>query len=162
MATCPICLSALAVVRQREGVYYPCASCDGRALTIPQTQRLFGDRIASKALRLMKLSSGHGKFACPFCSQPMITLSMQEPLLQIEACQPCSILWFDAPSFATLPQIGVGSTSTLTTQVIDILAMTRLKEFNERQEAERKQAKKRKRFGTPFGGSDRPDTSEKP
>src|SRR4051812_8055703 len=56
MPTCPICFQPLGTTRQREGLYYPCTSCDGRAVTLSQIRHVLGEKVARKLLRLMKLS----------------------------------------------------------------------------------------------------------
>ena len=56
MPICPICFKPLATTRQREGLFYLCTSCDGRAVTISQIRHVLGEKVATKLLRLMKLS----------------------------------------------------------------------------------------------------------
>jgi len=55
MPTCPICAKPLETVRQREDVFYTCVTT-GSAMTLSQGRHVLGDSIATKLLRLMKLS----------------------------------------------------------------------------------------------------------
>jgi Zn-finger nucleic acid-binding protein len=146
MPTCPICAKPLETTRQREGVYYPCPVCDGRAVTVSQIRHVLGERVAMKLLRLMKLSRRESARKCPFCTKPMLVLNMQEPLLELDACRSCNAVWFDAPTYASLPQLAFESTSSIAMQATELIALQRLKELKERQEQERKEAKKKKRL----------------
>lgn len=146
MPTCPICAKPLETTRQREGLYYHCAVCDGRAVTVSQIRHVLGERVAMKILRLMKLSRRDTSRECPFCAKSMRVLSMQEPPLELDACRTCNAVWFDAPTYASLPQLAFESTSSIDMQATELIALERLREFKERQEQERKEAKKKKRL----------------
>src|SRR6266571_2566447 len=138
MPACPICAKPLDTIRQREGLFYHCAGCNGRALTVPQVRRLLGDRLAAKLLRLMKLGRRESERACPFCAERMLVVSAQEPPLELDACRPCSVVWFDAPTYEALPEGTVETTASLALQATEIVAEIRLKELKER-EKEREQ-----------------------
>lgn len=152
MPACPICAKHLDTVRQREGLFYLCAGCNGRALTISQIRRVSSDRLAARLLRLIKLSRRQGERACPFCAQPMLMIQTQEPPLELDACRPCSVVWFDGPTYETVPEGTVETTSSLAMQATEIVALNRLRELKEREkereEAERKNKKKRKKERT--------------
>lgn len=147
MPVCPICDRALDIQRQREGLFYSCAKCGGRALTIPQIRRVAGDRLGAKLVRLLSLSQLQSEHTCPFCGERMISVSLTEPPLAVEGCRPCNAIWFDAPTYETLPE-GVGeSTNALSLLATEIFAENKLKELKEREarkEAERKKRGKRK------------------
>lgn len=146
MPTCPICAKSLETTRQREGVYYHCLACDGRAVTVSQIRHVLGERLAMKLLRLMKLSRRDSSRECPFCAKSMRVLNMQEPPLDLDACRTCNAVWFDAPTYASLPQLAFESTSMLAMQATELIALQRLKELKEQEEQERKEAKKKKRL----------------
>src|SRR5256885_4821807 len=99
MPTCPICAKPLEMVRQREGLAYPCYSCGGRAVTIPQVRHVLGDRIDTKLLRLIQLSRQIGRRRCSFCNQAMLVVQAQEPRFELDACRACSAVWFDEPTY---------------------------------------------------------------
>jgi Zn-finger nucleic acid-binding protein len=115
-------------------------------MTISQVRHVLGDRIASKILRLLKLSNRQSEHHCPFCEQPMKVLHTAEPPLELDACRPCSTVWFDVPTYEALPQMTFETTNSITMQATEIIALERLKELKERQEEERKKARKRKGF----------------
>ena len=144
MPVCPICAKPLETTRQREGVFYPCRVCDGRALTISQTRHVLGDRVAAKLLRLLQLSRRQGERRCPFCGEIMLVLNTPEPPLELDGCRACNVVWFDGPTYAALPQLTFVTTNSIVLQSTEIVAMNRLKELKEREEEERKRAKKKK------------------
>ena len=145
MPKCPICLRALETTRQREGVFYRCASCNGRAVTVSQIRHVLGERVAMKLLRLMKLSSRPSPRLCPFCDKLMLVVNSQEPQIEADACRPCNAIWFDEPTYGSLPELAFEATNCLAMQTTEIIVMERLEELKKRMEQERKQAR-RKRF----------------
>jgi Zn-finger nucleic acid-binding protein len=146
MPVCPICDKVLDMHRQREGLYYSCATCGGRALTIPQLRRVAGDRMGAKFVRLLELNRAKNARRCPFCRHAMSNVALADPALTAEGCRPCSAVWFDAPSYELLPQ-GVGeSTNAMALLSTEIFAELKLKELKDREErvaAERKKRGKR-------------------
>lgn len=147
MPACPICAKPLNTIRQREGVFYHCSRCDGRALTIPQLRRVAGDRFAAKLLRLLELTRRRSKYACPFCQQRMKVVNGSEPLMELDGCLPCNALWFDAPTYETMPEGSAETTNSLPALATEIFAERRLKELKEREareEAEQKKQRKRR------------------
>jgi Zn-finger nucleic acid-binding protein len=146
MPTCPICAKPLETVRQREGVFYRCRACNGRAVTVSQVRHVLGERVATKLLRLIKLSRRQSQRRCPFCQNAMVVVNSQEPVLELDACRTCNAVWFDDPTYESLPELAFEATNSMAMQATEIIAMERLKELKERQEAERKQARKKKRL----------------
>ncbi len=146
MPTCPICAKPLETARQREGVFYPCRACNGRAVTISQIRHVQGDRMAMKLLRLMKLSNRRSKRECPFCSKPMLIVITEDPPLELDGCRECNAVWFDDPTYESLPELVFETTSSMAMQTTEIVAMNRLQELKKREEEERQKAKKKKRL----------------
>ncbi len=144
MPKCPICQTALVTARQREGVFYPCRSCNGRAVTVSQVRYVLGERVAMKLLRLMKLSPRPSPRLCPFCDKPMLVVNSQEPPLQLDACRSCNALWFDGPTYESLPELSFEATGSIGMQATEIIALERLEELKRRMAEERKQARKKK------------------
>jgi ribosomal protein L37AE/L43A len=134
MPTCPICQKPLETTRQREGVFYPCQVCSGRAVTLSQIRYVLGDRLATKLLRLMKLSRRQSERRCPFCDKSMLVLNTQEPPLELDACRACNSVWFDGPTYEALPQLSFETTNSIALQATEIIAMERLTELKEREE----------------------------
>jgi len=115
-------------------------------MTVSQIRHVLGDRIATKLLRLIKLSRLSSEHRCPFCGKPMLTIITQEPLLQLESCRDCAAIWFDLPTYESLPQLTVETTNSIPMQANEIIALNRLKELKEREEEEREREKEKKRL----------------
>lgn len=108
---------------------------------------MLGDRVATKLLRLLKLGQPATGHSCPFCNNPMSLITAEEPHLELESCRSCSIVWFDLPTYESLPQLATETSNTIAMQSTEIIALTRLKELKERSAEQEKQQKKKKRFG---------------
>jgi Zn-finger nucleic acid-binding protein len=144
MPVCPVCRKELGTVPQRQGVFYRCSSCDGRALSIPQIRRVAGDHFAVRLLRLLKMRQEHSNSSCPFCAQRLLSLRVQEPPLELAGCRPCNIIWFDARNFALVPEWTVANNSGITMQDIETESLRRLKELKEREKAAAEEEKRKK------------------
>jgi Zn-finger nucleic acid-binding protein len=144
MPVCPACSKELETVGQRQGVYYRCPGCQGRALSIPQIRRVAGDHFAVRLLRLLKTRQEQTKASCPFCSHRLLSLKLQEPPLELAGCRPCSIVWFDAQSYDLVPEWTVASNTGVSMQDIETESLRRLKEVKEREKAVAEEEKKRK------------------
>ncbi|HXC34535.1 MAG TPA: rhomboid family intramembrane serine protease [Candidatus Acidoferrales bacterium] len=104
MATCPTCKIGLQTVRQREGLYYYCSECNGRAVTVPQIRRMTGDRFAAGLVRKMNTATQVSSRACPFCLSSMKSFEVSDPPVTLDSCKPCVTVWFDAGKFEVLPE----------------------------------------------------------
>lgn len=114
-------------------------------MTIPQLRHVFGDAVAAKLLRLIKLGRGPNGHHCPFCAAPMMPVSSQEPLLQLEACRVCNVVWLDLPTYESLPQFTSETINSRQMQATEIIALNRLKELKEKAEEEQQRKQKRRR-----------------
>jgi Zn-finger nucleic acid-binding protein len=74
----------------------------------------------------------------------MLAVNSQEPRLDLDACRSCNVVWFDAPTYESLPELAFGATNSITMQVTEIIAKERLEELKQRMEQERKQGRKKK------------------
>jgi Zn-finger nucleic acid-binding protein len=162
MPSCPICAIPLKTVRQREGVFYLCSSCDGRAATISQIRRVFGDAIATRVLRIIKLSRRNSQRNCPFCASLMQVLVTMEPAMELEACRACNVIWFDLPTYETLPQLTSETTNSIPAQANELIALDRLKELKARQAEELKSRNKTPLHRMPKKDPRLPPNSEYP
>lgn len=104
MANCPNCQVPLQTVRQRDGIYFHCGQCDGRAATIQQIRRTTGDRFASRLVRLVNTATELSTRLCPFCQSPMKLAQVPQPPLALDSCRTCTMIWFDAGKFEQLPE----------------------------------------------------------
>ena len=104
MANCPTCKIALQTVRQREGLYYYCGECNGRAVTVPQIRRITGDRFASGLVRKINTATQVSWRPCPFCESPMKSFDVSDPPVTLDSCRSCVTVWFEAGKFEVLPE----------------------------------------------------------
>lgn len=156
MPECPVCRKQLEPVRQREGVNYPCRSCNGRALTVTQVRHVLGEDLAMKLLRLIKLTTRPSERLCPFCSKPMRIVNSQEPLIQVDMCRKCNVVWFDEPTYKSLPELGLEGTNSMLIRGAEVLATQRLDQLNrEMEEEEAKRKGKGKKHRPPLSDSER-------
>jgi len=132
MPDCPTCAASLNTVRQREGLFYLCPGCAGRAVTLPQIRRVAGDRFATKLLRQINTNSQSGPRICPFCNRPMRVLHADDPPLELDACKLCGAVWFDPQEFESVPENAVASVPELHLRGIEIIATHRLEELKNR------------------------------
>lgn len=158
MPECPVCRKPLEPIRQREGVFYPCRSCNGRALTVTQVRHVLGEDLAMKLLRLIKLTTRTSERLCPFCSQPMRIVNSQEPLIEVDMCRKCNVVWFDEPTYKSLPELGLEGTNSMLIRGAEVLATQRLDHLNramEEDEAKRKGKKRRRPLSDSESENDR-------
>ncbi len=129
-------------------------------MTISQVRHVLGDTVSMKLLRLIKLSREESKHLCPFCAEPMLRVTSQEPLLELEACRGCSAVWFDLPTYESLPQFTNETLNSRQMQTTEIIALTRLKELKEKEEAGREKERKKKRRHRLMGPRDDPEDGQ--
>jgi membrane associated rhomboid family serine protease/Zn-finger nucleic acid-binding protein len=127
---------ALRTVRQREGIYFNCDQCGGRAVTIPQIRRFTGDRFAVKMMVQIKRATETSKLSCPFCYSPMKQFQIPQPAITLDACKPCGTVWFVAGEFEELPEGVIESQDELRLRGMEAFGKWKLEELAERQEQE--------------------------
>jgi membrane associated rhomboid family serine protease/Zn-finger nucleic acid-binding protein len=130
MANCPKCGISLQTVRQREGIYYSCNQCQGRAMTLPQIHRMSGDRFASGLVRKMNTATQESLRPCPFCFTRMKLFEISDPPITLESCRPCTAIWFDAGKFEILPDGVVESPDSLLLTAAELEAKRRMQQSN--------------------------------
>jgi membrane associated rhomboid family serine protease len=134
----------LQTVRQREGIFYLCPGCDGRAVTVPQIRRAAGDRVATSLLRQINRTLQPSARGCPFCTSPMRLIQSDSPILELDACRPCGVVWFDPQEFEQLPEGAIESTDSMQLRAIEAQATSQI-------ERERRE----------YAGDDEPDSNWK-
>src|SRR6266567_5337926 len=132
MPTCPNCATPLNTIRQREGLFYLCPTCEGRAVTMPQIRRVAGDRFVTSLLRQINANSFFGHRPCPFCGQRMRQFNSAVPPLELDACKPCGAVWFDPQEFETVPEGAVESPNEMNQRAAEAIARHRLEQMQER------------------------------
>ena len=150
MPFCPVCNQELETVPQRQGVYFRCPDCNGRALSILQIRRVAGDHFAVKILRLLKVRNEQSDAYCPFCGKKFLCLKVHEPTLELAGCRPCNIVWFDAQNYQLIPEWTVANNTGVSMQDIETVSLRRLKELKEKEKAATEEDKKRKSLRRSF------------
>ena len=136
MPVCPTCVSQLRTIRQREGIYFLCDQCSGRAVTVPQIRRVAGDQFATKLLRKINTSKELGERTCPFCGRTMNRIYSDNPILELDACRPCNLVWFDPKEFEAIPEGAVESPDEVAMRGREALAVYKVQQMAERARAE--------------------------
>lgn len=119
-------------MRQREGLYFLCPICSGRAVTIPQIHRVAGDGFATAVLREINSHEQFGERPCPFCIRRMRQFRSQKPPLEMDACKPCGVVWFDPQEFEAVPEGAIESPDNARLRGIETQAMWQLEQRKER------------------------------
>jgi membrane associated rhomboid family serine protease len=109
MPGCPACGASLRTIRQRDGIFFECADCHGRAITLPQIRRVAGDRYTTSLLRQINANENAAGRGCPFCTRQMRRFTSKEPPLELDACKTCGVVWFDPFEFNAVPETAVES-----------------------------------------------------
>jgi len=74
----------------------------------------------------------------------MVAVNNQEPQMDVDACRRCSAVWFDEPTYESLPELSFEATSSMAMRATEIIAMERLEELKKRLEEERKAERRKK------------------
>lgn len=132
MLACPNCSTPLNTIRQREGLFFLCLACEGRAVTIPQIRRIAGDHFATNLLRQINGNSHFGDRTCPFCCRRMRRFYSQDPLLELDACKTCGAVWFDPQEFEAMPEGAIESPDEVRLRGAEVIARYRLEQMKEK------------------------------
>lgn len=132
MPICPECHTSLRTVRQREGIFFACDQCGGRAVTAPQMRRVAGDRFAAQLVRDINRAAGVTARLCPFCQGRMKEFQNARPPLTLDACRPCGVVWFDPSEFEAIPEGAIASPDELRLSGIEAMAADKVKQIAER------------------------------
>ena len=115
--------------RQSEGLFYECTGCGGRAVTIPQIRRVAGDCFTTSLLRQINTQTLNGTHSCPFCNRTMRQFRSSAPPLELDACKPCGVVWFDPHEFEAVPEGAVASVHELQLRGAESLGTHRLEQL---------------------------------
>jgi membrane associated rhomboid family serine protease len=122
----------LQTVRQREGIYYQCPQCEGRAVTLQQIRRTTGDRYVSGLVRQVNTAQNLSTRPCPFCQASMKTFVLPNPPIMLESCRTCGMIWFDAGKFEKLPEGVVETTDDILIRGIEAEAKWKIEQERQR------------------------------
>jgi len=101
---CPGCHIPLSQVRMERGVFWACAQCGGRALSVELLRHTFtSESINPLWLRALH-SEGRSGRDCPCCRHPMIEVRLAEDSAapMVDVCRICHFVWFDVKEIAEL------------------------------------------------------------
>lgn len=132
MANCPNCNVYLQTVREREGIYYRCGQCEGRALTVAQVRRTAGDRFSSALMRHIRNATDVSARACPFCSVPMKSFLLPQPNMPLDSCKTCTMLWFDPGQFEQLPEGAIDTPETALARALEAEGKWKMEQIDAR------------------------------
>jgi membrane associated rhomboid family serine protease len=123
----------LKTVRQREGIFFHCDQCDGRAMTIPQVRRVAGDKFATQLLRKINNTCQTSSRKCPFCCLMMLQFQITQPMMTLDSCKHCGVVWFERGEFEEVPEGTIETPDELTLRGREILAVHQVEEMAEQQ-----------------------------
>ena len=100
---CPRCKVPLNEVRTSGGVFYGCDGCSGRAVTIELLRKRFTPESINPLWLHAMRGEGRIGLPCPSCRQPMMGVALSDKAeIDVDVCQRCHFLWFDAQEVDTL------------------------------------------------------------
>jgi len=132
MPVCPNCATPLNTIRHREGLFFLCPTCEGRAVTLPQIRRVAGDRFATSLLRQINANAYFGRRPCPFCGRRMRQFNSAQPPLELDACKACAAVWFDPQEFEAVPEGVLESPHETQMRAAEAMGQYRLDQMKER------------------------------
>jgi len=89
----------------------------------------------------------------------MLMLKTDKPQrIEVAACKQCNAIWFDQPTYDSLPELAYDAMNSMPMQTTEIIAMERLEELKKRMEQERKQARRKKLLHRPPNQSRDPNS----
>lgn len=97
-------------------------------MTVPQIRRVAGDRVATSLLRQINRTLQHTERPCPFCTSPMRAIQSEAPILELDSCRPCGVVWFDPQEFELIPEGAIESQDALQLRGIEAMAKYRLEQ----------------------------------
>lgn len=87
--------------------------------------------MATSLLKQMNGSPPASERSCPFCLGRMQLLHHQQPALELDACRPCVLVWFDPLEFEAIPEQGVASTNELQMRAAEAIALHKIQQMKE-------------------------------
>jgi membrane associated rhomboid family serine protease len=134
MPNCPNCMVALRTVRQREGIFFNCDQCGGRAVTVPQVRRMAGDKFAILLLRKINAAAEQSPRKCPCCCLTMKQFQVTQSMTTLDSCRLCGLIWFEPGEFEKVPEGFIEAPDALRLRGIEAEAMWKLEQVIERQD----------------------------
>src|SRR5205085_10870907 len=97
-----------------------------------QIRRVAGDKFITSLLRRINQNETLGPRGCPFCTRKMRLFQSEQPPLELDACKPCGLVWFDPQEFEAVPEGVLESQESVLLRGIETQAMWQLEQQKER------------------------------
>ncbi len=140
MFTCPQCKKGLATQRTKQGVFWLCSSCGGRAASLGVLRKTLGTACVARLWDDAPVAVQEDRCACPVCSRAMEHMAWKERefTLPLNLCRRCAFVWFaphEYEAIASLPVLppvpgaaGAGTTE-LPLAAREAIAMEKVREL---------------------------------
>ena len=105
MFVCPRCNAPLTRQRNTFGIFWACAGCGGRAVSVMVLrQALRPDFINHLWLAARAQEALKGR-PCPICRRPMAEVhqSIDGDTVTLDVCKKCQFVWFDPTEYESIP-----------------------------------------------------------
>ena len=105
MFSCPRCKNRLARTQTRDGLFFVCPNCRGRAVGLSVVRKLkHREELRELWGRVSRGEGGRG-VGCPICRKPMVDVPVpvESRQVRLDVCKSCQFIWFDPDELGQLP-----------------------------------------------------------
>ena len=105
MENCPACGGPLTEQRDALGMFWQCAACAGRAMTVVALRRRVEEAPIDALWQASRPPEVPRDRPCPACSQPMkaVAIPLAGHPVALDVCSSCELVWFDPREYEALP-----------------------------------------------------------
>lgn len=104
---CPRCRTRLSKVKTKDGVFFHCPKCNGRAAGLALLRRVGSMNAIKRLWVLVCQSAKKPGVRCPICDRQMaevpLAVGSNVPPMQLDVCPTCQFVWFDPHEFGQFP-----------------------------------------------------------
>jgi len=137
MLSCPSCETTLSRRKSRLGFFWVCRSCRGRAVTVEFLRKIVPRPLLNRLWQMARSGRHDGDRKCPSClrSMKVVPLGVGDSSEEIDVCNGCHFVWFDAGEFEALPKTSLRKPPDvkLSADQAETLALQRLEEVRQKQ-----------------------------
>ncbi len=111
MFICPDCRTRLVRTKNENAVFWVCATCGGKAVTVPVLRktviREYVNRLWASALGRDGSQTAPSARRCPACDQQMtaVRVPATPAATTVDVCRSCAFIWFDPREFENAPPL---------------------------------------------------------
>jgi len=108
---CPTCATRLAPVISHSFRSWHCPTCHGNAATVEAVGRVASRRATQRLwITVNHVTPRASRYPCPACRSTVRVASLQdgEHTLELDACRPCRLLWFEPGELPALNEFPPG------------------------------------------------------